>query len=70
MELMTEPAVIASAKALMAGRRVWIRYARPHGLYLRGPDTGNPYVFNAGNGTLVDAGDAITLLETGLFECD
>ncbi len=49
-------------------RRVAIRYARPHALYLRGPITGTPYVFNPGDGTSVDAGDAVALLETGLFE--
>ena len=49
-------------------RRVDIRYARPHALYLRGPITGTPYVFNPGDGTSVDAGDAAALLETGLFE--
>ncbi|MGQ0639287.1 MAG: hypothetical protein ACT4P6_00710 [Gemmatimonadaceae bacterium] len=49
-------------------RRVSIRYARPHALYLRGPVTGAPYVFNPGAGTAVDAGDAAALLETGLFE--
>ena len=49
-------------------RRVSLRYARPHALYLRGPITGTPYVFNPGTGTAVDAGDAAALLETGLFE--
>ncbi|HJU72711.1 MAG TPA: hypothetical protein VJ717_03120 [Gemmatimonadaceae bacterium] len=68
MELTSEQAMIVSAH--IAGRRVWIRYARPHGLYLRGPVTGEPYVFNAGYGTLVDVGDALALLETGLFERD
>jgi hypothetical protein len=37
-------------------------------LYLRGPITGTPYVFNPDSGTVVDAGDALALLETGLFE--
>ena len=49
-------------------RRVSLRYARPHALYLRGPVTGVPYVFTPGVGTSVDAGDAAALLETGLFE--
>jgi hypothetical protein len=51
-----------------SARRVHIRYVRPHGLYLRGPVTGEAYVFNPEAGTLVDAGDATALLETGLFE--
>ncbi len=51
-----------------AGRRVHIRYARPHALYLRGPLTGQPYVFNPGIGTPVDVGDAAALIDTGLFE--
>lgn len=48
--------------------RVHLRYARAHGLYLRGPITGEPYVFNPGVGTPVHERDAAALLETGLFE--
>lgn len=48
--------------------RVHLRYARAHGLYLRGPITGEPYVFNPGAGTAVNERDAAALLETGLFE--
>ncbi len=50
------------------GRRIHIRYARPHALYLRGPVTGQPYVFNPGVGTPVEVGDAEALIETGLFD--
>jgi len=50
-----------------ARRRINIRYARPHSLYLRGPVTGTPYLFNPEAGTAVDPGDADALLETGLF---
>ena len=48
--------------------RVRLRYARAHGLYLRGPVTGEPYVFNPDAGTPVHERDAAALLETGLFE--
>ena len=50
------------------GRHVQIRYARPHALYLRGPVTGQAYVFNPGVGTPVDVVDAAALIDTGLFE--
>ncbi|MGQ0537460.1 MAG: hypothetical protein ACT4R6_00815 [Gemmatimonadaceae bacterium] len=48
--------------------RVRIRYARPHGLFLRGPVTSAPYEFRPHEGALVDPQDADALLDTGLFE--
>lgn len=61
--VMTLPKTPESAR-----RRVHLRYARPHALYMRGPLTGEPYVFNPGVGTPVDVGDAAALIDTGLFE--
>lgn len=70
MQANGDRAVSQAFKTHAAGHRVWIRYARPHGIYVRGPQTGEPYVFNAGDSTLVDAADALALLESGLFERD
>jgi hypothetical protein len=64
---MTEGHMTPQAPPEFVRRRVHIRYARPHSLYLRGPVTGTPYVFNPEAGTAVEAGDADALLETGLF---
>ncbi len=65
-----DSAMRSTLEAHAAGHRVWIRYSGPHGIYLRGPKTGEPYTFNAGDSTLVDAADALALLESGLFSRD
>ncbi|MEW5916599.1 MAG: hypothetical protein AB1762_09345 [Gemmatimonadota bacterium] len=64
---MTDGSMTPHSTPEFVRRRVQIRYARPHSLYLRGPVTGTPYVFNPDAGTAVDAIDADALLETGLF---